>query len=167
MQFRNFDNLRNFTLVARHLNMGIAAKELNLSKGAVSYQIRQLEAELGFPVFSRIHRKLELTEQGQTLQLSAQIAFDNLEKDIHRLRGQNTDRITIGMATYFASRWLSPRLMHFITAHPEIGLRIQPLVDLMDLAANEPTAVIHNKKSPLIIKALSCYCRILSKNQKK
>jgi DNA-binding transcriptional LysR family regulator len=77
------------------------------------------------------------TEQGQTLQLSAQIAFDNLEKDIHRLRGQNTDRITIGMATYFASRWLSPRLMHFITAHPEIGLRIQPLVDLMDLAANE------------------------------
>jgi len=41
------------------------------------------------------------------------------------------------MATYFASRWLSPRLMHFITVHPDIGLRIQPLIELMDLRFNE------------------------------
>jgi DNA-binding transcriptional LysR family regulator len=137
MRFRQYDNLRSCVVVARHLNMGDAARELNLSKGAVSYQVRQLEAELGFPVFSRSRRNLVLTEQGSDLmQLSGRL-FDGLERKVAELRQQDQQRITIGMATYFASRWLSPRLMHFITEHADIGLRIQPLVDLMDLRSNE------------------------------
>ena len=119
------------------MNMGIAAEKLNLTKGAVSYQIQQLEGELGFRVFSRSKRKLALTEKGADLLLVAQPLFDRLERKIINLRQQSSDRITIGMATYFASRWLSPRLMHFITEHPDIGLRIQPLIDLMDLRSNE------------------------------
>ena len=137
MRFRSFDNLRSFIVVAGHLNMGSAAEELNLTKGAISYQIQQLEAELGFDVFSRSKRKLSLTEKGSNLLQVCRTLFDNVEREIVALRQQNRDRITIGMATYFASRWLSPRLMHFITEHPEIGLRIQPLVDLMDLRAND------------------------------
>lgn len=137
MRFRNYDNLRTFLVVANHLNMGVAAGELNLTKGAISYQIQQLEDELGFEVFSRSKRKLSLTRKGVDLLQAARVLFDNVEREIVSLRQQSSDRITIGMATYFASRWLSPRLMHFITAHPEISLRIQPLVDLMDLRAND------------------------------
>jgi len=137
MRFRNYDTLRSFIVVARHLNMGVAAEELNLTKGAVSYQIQQLEGELGFLVFSRSRRSLALTEKGSALLAVAQPLFDNVEQKIVNLRQQSSDRITIGMATYFASRWLSPRLMHFITEHPDIGLRIQPLIDLMDLRSNE------------------------------
>ena len=38
------------------------------------------------------------------------------------------------MATYFASRWLSPRLMTFMARAPgESACRLQPLVDLIDL----------------------------------
>jgi DNA-binding transcriptional LysR family regulator len=117
--------------------MGNAARELNLSKGAVSYQVRQLEAELGFAVFSRAKRNLLLTEQGSELMQVCDRLFDGVEARIADLRQQDRQRITIGMATYFASRWLSPKLMHFITDHAEIGLRIQPLVDLMDLHRNE------------------------------
>jgi len=137
MRFRNFDNLRSFIVVASHLSMRAAAEELNLTKGAISYQIQQLEAGLGFDVFSRSKRKLSLTDKGSDLLQVSRALFDNVEREIVALRQQNSDRITIGMATYFASRWLSPRLMHFITEHPEIGLRIQPLVDLMDLRAND------------------------------
>lgn len=137
MRFRNYDSLRSFIIVARHLNMGVAAGELNLTKGAISYQIQQLEAELGFRVFSRSKRNLGLTEKGSDLLRVAKPLFDNVEREIVNLRQQNTNRITIGMATYFASRWLSPRLMHFISEHPDIGLRIQPLIDLMDLRSNE------------------------------
>ncbi len=137
MRFRNYDNLRSFIVVARHLNMGAAARELNLSKGAISYQVQQLEDELGFEVFSRSKRNLSLTEKGVDLLQVAKDLFDRVEREIVALRQQNGSRITIGMATYFASRWLSPRLMHFITEHPDIGLRIQPLVDLMDLRAND------------------------------
>lgn len=137
MRFRNYDNLRSFVVVARYLHMGTAAAELNLSKGAVSYRVQQLEAELGFRVFSRGRRSLDLTERGRQLLRTAQTAFDLLEQDISRLRGRGKSRITIGMATYFASRWLSPRLMHFISAYQDIALRLQPLVDLMDLTAND------------------------------
>jgi DNA-binding transcriptional LysR family regulator len=137
MRFRQYDYLRSCVVVARYLNMGRAARELNLSKGAVSYQVRQLETELGFAVFSRAKRNLLLTEQGSELMQLCDRLFDGVEARIADLRQQDRQRITIGMATYFASRWLSPKLMHFITAHAEIGLRIQPLVDLMDLGRNE------------------------------
>ena len=137
MRFRNYDTLRSFIVVAQYMNMGVAAEKLNLSKGAVSYQIQQLEGELGFRVFSRSKRNLALTGKGAELLEAAQPYFDRLERKIASLRQQNSARITIGMATYFASRWLSPRLMHFITEHPDIGLRIQPLIDLMDLRSNE------------------------------
>jgi DNA-binding transcriptional LysR family regulator len=136
MRFRQYDYLRSCVVVARYLNMGRAASELNLSKGAVSYQVRQLETELGFAVFSRAKRNLLLTEQGSELMKVCSRLFDGVEARIADLRQQDRQRITIGMATYFASRWLSPKLMHFITDHAEIGLRIQPLVDLMDLGRN-------------------------------
>jgi len=136
MRFREYDNLRSFVVVARHLNMGSAASELNLSKGAVSYQVRQLEAELGFQVFSRNKRKLALTGRGSDLLRLCDQLFDSVERSIADLRQLEHTHITIGMATYFASRWLSPRLMRFITEHTDIGLRIQPLIDLMDLRNN-------------------------------
>jgi len=137
MRFRQFDNLRSCVVVAHYLNMGSAARELNLSKGAVSYQVRQLESELGFAVFSRTRRNLVLTEQGAELMQVCGRLFDGLERKVADLRQQDRKRITIGMATYFASRWLSPKLMHFISDHAEIALRIQPLVDLTDLGRNE------------------------------
>lgn len=136
MRFRSFDHLRLFIVVARHLSFTTAANELNLSKGAVSYQIRQLEDELGFEVFSRRNRGIVLTEKGQKLLFASKAAFSDLESEINQLRQQDSQRITIGMSTYFASRWLSPRLMNFMASHAAIGLRIQPLIDLTDLSAN-------------------------------
>lgn len=133
MRFWSYDNLRLFEVVARHLSFTAAAAELHLTKGAVSYQIKQLEAALGFTVFDRQHRGIALTEKGQSLWLSSQLAFEGLERDIAKLRDDSAERITVGLSTYFASRWLSPRLMTFMAAHPEIRLRLQPLVDLIDL----------------------------------
>ncbi len=137
MRFRNYDNLRTFIVVARHLNMSRAAGELNLTKGAISYQVQQLEAALGFRVFSRARQQLVLTTQGVELLQVARLAIETVEREIDRIRDTDGGRITIGTATYFASRWLSPRLMHFITTHPRIRLRIQPLLNLTDLRSND------------------------------
>lgn len=137
MRFRSYDSLRIFNVVARHLSFTRAAAELNLTKGALSYQISRLEQELGFLVFSRKHRSLALTEKGRRLWHVAEVAFRDLEQEIAGLREAAPDRITVGMSTYFASRWLSPRLMTFTAAHARIGLRLQPLVDLIDLRAHD------------------------------
>ena len=135
MRFRSFDSLRVFDVVARHLSFTAAAEELSLSKGAVSYQIGRLEEELGFPVFVRQHRGIALTERGVRLWQAAQPSFRTLEREIANLRGFAGDaRITVGLSTYFASRWLSSRLMTFIGAHPGVALRLQPAIDLIDLS---------------------------------
>ncbi len=133
MPFRSYDSLRLFDVAARHLSFTKAAAELNLTKGAISYRVNQLETALGFPVFIRHHRRLALTEKGERLWRATQSAFRALDREIAELRDEGQEHITIGMATYFASRWLSPRLMTFISSHPRIALRLQPLIDPVDL----------------------------------
>ena len=135
MRFRSYDSLRLFDVVARHLSFTAAAEELNLTKGAVSYRIDRLEQDLGFPVFTRRHRGIALTEKGKRLWHASQAAFHDLDREIAVLRRDGPGPITIGLSTYFASRWLSPRLMTFIAGHHGIALRLQPLIDLTDLRA--------------------------------
>ena len=134
MKFRSFNNLRVFNRVASHLSFTAAAVELNLTKGAVSYQMTHLEDDLGFKVFLRRKKGIELTEQGRLLLNASRQAYADLEKAISSIRKTDSQDITIGMSTYFASRWLSPRLMRFMAGHPDINLRIQPLIDLIDLS---------------------------------
>ena len=135
MRFKSYDSLRLFGVVACHQSFTAAAVDLNMTKGAVSYQIARLEAELGFPVFIRQHRGIVLTEKGRRLWHAAHAMFRDLEREIARQREEDAARITIGMSTYFASRWLSPRLMTFTSAHPGTALRLQPIVNHSDLRA--------------------------------
>ena len=137
MRFRSYNGLRFFNVVARYLSFTKAAAALNLTKGALSYQIDRLEHELGFKLFLRKHRSLALTEKGRRLWYVSEVAFRDLEREISALREAMPDRITVGMSTYFASRWLSPRLMTFTASHPRVGLRLQPMIDLFDLGGQQ------------------------------
>ena len=79
MRFRSFDSLSVFSAVANHLSITAAARELNLSKASVSYRIRKLEDELGFPLFERQRQRLHITTKGETLWRSTQLAFGQLD----------------------------------------------------------------------------------------
>ncbi|NIA71702.1 LysR family transcriptional regulator [Pelagibius litoralis] len=133
MRFRHHDSLRLFASIAEHGSFSAAAAALNLTKGAVSYQVHQLEEALGFALFHRRPRGIELTDAGRELRASVQTAFEDIERKIERLRSGVQQSVTLGLSTYLASRWLSPRLMTFMQAHPDIRLRLQPMVDLVDL----------------------------------
>lgn len=137
MRIRHFDHLRSFCIVAACDSFTRAADRLNLTKGAVSHQIDRLEAELGFSLFVRRKRGIELTENGRRLLRVAEVAFASIEQEAMHLRRLQKVNITIGMSTYFASRWLSPRLMHFITDHEDMGLRIQPVIGNPELRASQ------------------------------
>ena len=137
MRFRSFDKLRNFCIVARHSSFTEAATALNLTKGAISHQIDRLESELGFNLFTRRKKGIELTVSGHRLLSACELSFASLEQEIGYLRRQHQSSITIGMATYFASRWLSPRLMDFISLHAGIGLRLQPMIGMPDLRTSD------------------------------
>ena len=133
MRFRSYDSLKIFDVVVRNLSMTKAADKLNQSKGSISYQISKLEAELGFRLFERAHAKLELTEEGRRLWHVSQTALRQIDREIEDLRGTKSGAVTIGALTYFASRWLSPRLTRFFETNHGFNLRIEPLnsIDMM------------------------------------
>ena len=133
MRLKHYDNLRNFVIAARHSSLASAAEELCLTKGALSHQIRNLEDDLGFALFERHSRGVRLSQKGEALLTACRSAFDQIERKADELGDASEQTLTIGTTTYFASRWLSPRLMDFIRQHPDIRLRIQPMIELFDL----------------------------------
>ena len=127
MAIYSYDMLRTFQVVAHNLSMTRAALQLNQSKGSVSYQIKTLERQLGFALFERANARLHLTSAGRRLLQVSQVSLDQIDQEIEGLRYKEPAPLTIALQTYFLTRWLSPRLMRFTAAHPEIGLRFVPL----------------------------------------
>ena len=133
MLFKQYENLRTFIRTAESSSFSAVAKQLNLTKGAVSQQIKNLESELGFKLFDRIPRGVALTRKGGELFEISKTAFGDIDRAISRLQQTGENFVTIAVSTYFASRWLSPRLMNFMKDHPDIKLKIFPMVDLQDI----------------------------------
>ena len=127
MQFRSYDALKTFDVVAQHLSMTMAADILNQSKGSISYQINKLENELGLELFIRANARLILTDAGRRLWHVSQNALGQIDREINNLKSSPAHSITIGALTYFSSRWLSPRLIRFFETNPGISLRIEPI----------------------------------------
>ena len=61
--------LVEFEAVARHGSFTLAADELGVTQAAVSRQVKFLEETLGTRLFNRLHRSIELTEEGAALYL--------------------------------------------------------------------------------------------------
>lgn len=128
--------LRTFEVAARHLSFTRAAGELHVTQGAVSQQIKQLEAALGFPLFHRGARGLTLTEKGAELAETAHSVFRRLFDKIDELTQAGEGGIlTVSVSPSLAVKWLIPRLGRFYERHPEIDLRIRPEPMLIDIAA--------------------------------
>lgn len=134
MPIRYYDALRTFTQVAQYQSLAAAAKALNLTKGALSQQMRGLEELLGFALFERHARGIRLTAKGRDLLASAIPAFDQIDQTTATLGQTAASSLTIGTPTYFATRWLFPRLTGFTSRHPSVRLRIQAMIDSSDFA---------------------------------
>lgn len=131
-RFHHHDLLRLFAEIARYSSFSTAAAALNMTKGAISYQIKTLEGDLGMSLFQRTTRGVTLTGEGLKLLTICQSRYDEIEAEIQMLKGVSTLSLTVGVSTYFAARWLSPRLMTFMQSHPDVQLRIQPMIEFSE-----------------------------------
>lgn len=128
--------LHTFEAAARHLSFTKAAKELYLTQGAVSQQIKHLEERLGFKLFRRHVRKLELTDEGRALSAVVRNALYEMGETIRRLRAEDNEGVlTVSVGSAFAMNWLIPRLGVFREQHPDIDVRIDAIDDAIDLRA--------------------------------
>jgi len=118
-------SLLAFEAAARRLSFTLAAKDLNVTQGAVSRQIAGLEAFLGCALFERRYRALALTAAGRRLQGAVSLAFDHLLQVVGELRAPPArTALTVTTTTALAALWLMPRLPRFAEQHPEIELRL-------------------------------------------
>jgi len=118
--------LRVFSAVARHLSFGKAADELHLTPPAISMQIKELEEQVGLPLFDRGGRSVALTVTGEYLLVYVRKILATLkdaEDAVARLSGLQTGRLTIGMVS--TAKYFVPRLMaRFRAEHPGIEVRL-------------------------------------------
>ncbi|MDP5206353.1 LysR substrate-binding domain-containing protein [Alishewanella sp. SMS9] len=103
--------LQVFSCIARLGNLSSAASELYLSKAAVSQALNELEAQLGAPLFDRVHPRLKLNEQGRLLQPLADEILARVS-DIEHLFQQNTPQGQLSLgASQTIGNYLLPRLL--------------------------------------------------------
>ncbi len=129
--------LRAFEAAARHLSFTAAAGDLNLTQGAISHQIRDLEARLGTLLFARRGRGLVLTQAGQSYLPVVREALERLRAGAEAIRPAGRATVlTVSVSPNFATKWLVPRLGAFLAAHPDLDLRISAAMAHVDFAGD-------------------------------
>ncbi|MFT4622941.1 MAG: LysR family glycine cleavage system transcriptional activator [Myxococcota bacterium] len=127
--------LRMFDAAARRGSFTQAGRELGVTQGAVSHQIRQLETHLGFPLFHRAGRGVVLTEEGAELAKAVAESLDRISSTLWRIEQQRTSgTVHVSASPSFAVCWLVPHLDAFQLAHPEIDVRISATDRVVDPA---------------------------------
>src|SRR6516162_5928250 len=127
--------LKAFEAVARSNSVTRAAEELSVTQGAVSQQVKALEATLGVKLFNRERQRLVITEAGRDYQTVVRNAFDQIAVGTERLmQRQNAGVLTVSTSLDFAAKWLVHRLARFAAAHPGIDLRVSGTMHTVDFA---------------------------------
>jgi LysR family transcriptional regulator, glycine cleavage system transcriptional activator len=130
--------LKAFEAAARHESFTRAADELCVTQGAVSHQVKALEAELGIKLFHRERQRLVITDAGREYLTVVRDAFDRIAVGTDRLvKRQNSGILTVSTSPDFAAKWMVHRLGRFAETHPDIDLRISATMHHVDFAREE------------------------------
>lgn len=137
--------LRAFEAAARHLSLTRAAEELNVTPGAISHQIRGLEAFLDVKLFERRVRAIALTPTGKLLYPGLQTGFAQIRDAVFELtRKDATPILVISTPPGFTAKWLAPRLYRFSLAEPDIDARVSSSIANADFVTDGVDVAIRN-----------------------
>lgn len=126
--------LRAFEAAARLGSVSSAARELNVTHGAISHQIRKLEASMQVTLLERGARRVKLTPHGAALLPSVSAAFGEIAAATLRMTRPSTGGdLVVSCVPALLSLWLLPRLTRFTEQYPGIRLRLN--------ASNDPAGV--------------------------
>lgn len=123
-------HLRYFVAVAEELHFGRAAERLCIAQPPLSQQIQQLEAELGFALFTRTSRKVELTTAGRIYLEEVRSTMSNLDRaasDARRAARGEVGRLAIGFVGTAAYSVLPPSLRMYRQMYPDVHLSLREL----------------------------------------
>ncbi|WP_171088207.1 LysR substrate-binding domain-containing protein [Telluria aromaticivorans] len=140
---RSLSGLIDFDCAARWGSFKLAARELHKTPAAVSLQVKQLEENVGFPLFVRHPRHISLTEKGQELAIATGRMLADLRAKVAALqRGDEEAVLRISTTHSFAIKWLVPRMHRFTKLYPELDIRIDSNDAPVDLQADSTDVAV-------------------------
>ena len=125
-QLPSANSLFTFEVVARLGSFSDAARELNVTQPAISRSISGLEAHLGYTLFKRHGRWIDLTANGDRLYRSTSTAFNIVIDTLREIKHfrENRETVTISLPAATVNFWLIPRMTTFKEKFPEVNLSV-------------------------------------------
>jgi DNA-binding transcriptional LysR family regulator len=139
-------HLRYFVGAAEAENISRAAVRLHVSQPALSRQIRDLEEELGFPLFERSAKSVRLTEAGKVFLTEVRAVLQRAEEAVDKARtifGSGRPELHVGYAPSPMARIMPATLRAFQAQFPKVRVRLH------DLSTEEMLAGVREGNLPL------------------
>src|SRR5450432_2591376 len=133
-------HLRYFVALAEYLSFTRAAERVHVTQSTLSHQIRQLEEEVGQPLFDRIGKKVVTTEAGELFLAFASRALKEVDAGMAMLKPGGdglTGQLHIGATHTFNIGLIPECVALFLERHPTVQVRVE------ELAADEIGARLH------------------------
>ena len=124
-------HVRYFVAVAEHQHFGRAAEALHTAQPSLSQQVRQLEREIGVPLFERTTRKLRLTPAGELFLAESRQLLAHVTASVERARAVAKGERGLLSVTFVSGAMGAgalPHLMHdFQESHPDVAVDVRPM----------------------------------------
>lgn len=123
-------HLRYFVSLAECLSFTRAAERVHVTQSTLSHQIRQLEDELGQPLFERIGKRVVLTEAGENFLGYASKALREVDDGLSHLKraaDELSGEVRIGATATFNISFVPDALALFLRRNPTVKVAVEEL----------------------------------------
>lgn len=132
-----------FEAVMKAGSVTAAAHEIDLTQSTVSRLLKNLEDQLGCRLFVRERKRLIPTDAARAYQADLTRGLDLIQRaGMALVANPGGGTLSLAVLPTFGTRWLAPRLGHFLAAHPGIAVNPSTRVRRFDLDAEGFDAVI-------------------------
>ncbi|MEQ8665590.1 MAG: LysR family transcriptional regulator [Rhodospirillales bacterium] len=134
-----------FDAVARLGSFTAAARELDLTQGAISRQIQALEDQLGVLLVERDRHSVRLTPAGDTYADAVRSGLRAISAaSLDVISGPDRGALNLAILPTFGTRWLAPRIPAFLADHPGITINLSTRLRPFDFSVETLDAAIHH-----------------------
>ena len=129
---------------ARAGSFTAAARELNLTQGAISRQVSALEDQLDVVLFDRMGKTVILTEAGKIYAREISVALQSIRNaSLNAMTNPLSGILNLAILPTFGTRWLMPRFPSFLKEHPNITVNFVTKLTTFDFHEENLQAAIH------------------------
>ncbi|MGI3167013.1 LysR substrate-binding domain-containing protein [Pseudooceanicola sp. 200-1SW] len=124
-RYPSIQALRAIESVARNGALWRAATELNVTRSAISHQLRLLERDLGFKILERSGNRTEITPRARAYAEDVRRALNMIASSTARVAQEGlTGSLTISATPGFADGWLCLHISDFLAEHPDVVVTV-------------------------------------------